>query len=500
MPYPNTIHLQVKVNGIDITSNVWLVDPGSELQIESVLTRQIDRCTFFVGNYGALTSFKEWDEVIITDLNTSVRLFAGFILQIDKQPNRRGNRVDAHVTAGDYASLFDHVSVKQQYLTTQTDAFILNDIFTRYLPEIDSTTFVQVQLSYPRIRFNRMTLRQVVDQLADSAGGDWYVDYNKKLHYFSLETDLAPFGLSDTPDMSTTFPYESIDKNDDGTGVINRVEVVGGNYLSDDVTIFVAGTGQDNRVILPFSMSGPSAGGPLQVWRNDGTVLSPVWTPMTVLVGYIDQLSSATDVLTYFQEKVLEQTVAWPNLSNAVKIFGRYNIPLLTRYSDNVSFSFYGRYFDAVITDSSIIDKTTARQRAQGLMANASLGSVALSMKIRQPGLHSGMTIHVTNASLSLSDDFFIQRVVASVAQGGYATFDLNLGIYRPEFLDLLISIARNSKTVPEWRDDEVLEELLQQSETLALAEAATLTPDTNHAYKWGADAHALKWSFGTWS
>jgi hypothetical protein len=501
MTYPGTVQLEVKVNGIDITDNVWLQDPGEAMQIVNVLTRQIDTCSFTVGNYGSLTAFKEWDELIVRDVATSTRLFAGFIQTINKKLSKTGNRLDAKVTAGDYAAWLDHVLVKQQFLVSTTDAAMLAYIFNLYAPEFDATTNVAALKTYPRIRFNRMTLRQIIDQLADAAGGNWYIDYNKKLHFFALDETLTPFNLSDAPNLTTTYPYEKMVKNDDGTGVVNRVEVVGGDYLSDDVTLFIAGTGQEPRVILPFKMSGPAAGGALQVWRNDGTLGTPVFTSLTVKVGYIDTLTGANQVLTYFVEKVLEQQAVWPNLANAVKVFGRYNIPLLTRYTDGPSYAYYGRYFDAAIVDASIVDKTTAKQRAQGLMAKAALASVALSCVIRQPGLRSGMTVHAKNTSLGIDDDFFLQRVTGSISQGGYATYTLDFGVYRPDLVDIIIAIARNAKTVPEWRDDEVLNELLQFNESTTHNEQAGAPFATFPPYDWTpTGGQGLTWDFGTWS
>jgi len=42
---------------------------------------------------------------------------------------------------------------------------------------------------------------------------------------------------------------------------------------------------------------------------------------MTVLTGYINTLTTSTQVLYYEQEQVLQQQNAWPNLQNAIQVF-----------------------------------------------------------------------------------------------------------------------------------------------------------------------------------
>lgn len=503
--YPFPVRLQVLANGVDITSSVNM--GIQDLQVDNVLTQQVDTCSFYVTNYQLLT-LKEWDEVIITDLNTSLKFFGGFVQRIDKIAV--STRLDAVIHCSDYTCRLDHTYVKTQYTSPVTDAYVLNDVFTRFLPEINATDFVDTLRTYPKLRFNRLTLREVVDQLSTGAGGDWYVDYDKKLHYFLTEADVAPFGLSDTPNNTTLYPYSDLKVNREGTGIINRVEVVGGNYLSDDTTIYVAGTGQDQRISIPFSMSAGTGQTGVLMWRNDGTVGVPIWTPLTVKIGYIQELAGANDVLYYYNEKVIEQQAVWPNLANAVKLFGKLSIPLQTRYSDFVSYTFYNnRYFDAVINDQSITDKVTAQQLAQGLMARASLSATQVSCKILQPGVVSGQTIYLTNVIHSLANSpFTVQRVVTRVKTGGFIEADLTLGVWRPELTDIIIQLARNAKTPPIWRDDEVLQELLQEPESITFTGETktlkrTVTPPTRDNYKWEWLPYTaftgLTWDSSTW-
>lgn len=498
MTYPATVKPKILINGNDYSSHVWI--SLSDIVIESILTRQVDKCNFIMGDvYGLSPAFKEWDEVVITDENAgSVRLFGGYVQQIDYLLTPTGNRLDATVRCADYTCLLDHVIVKRQWLTPTADSQIIADMFSAYLPEIDYTTFVATVTTIEKLRLNRLTLRNCMDLVAQMSGADWYVDYDKKLHFFNVENNPAPYALADSPDLVTTYPYFNMKVNKDGTGVINRVEVVGGYYLSDDQTFYIAGNGVDTKLSLQFRTSAPVGQPSILVWRNDGTYAVPVWTPMTVLVGYIDTLTANDQVLDYYQERVLEQLNPWPNLPNAVKITGRYSIPLLTRFTDDGSFQYYGRYFDAVITDADIVDKQTARLRALGLMAQSALSLTAVSCDIYQPGLRAGMNLGITNVAEGVNGLFYTQKVSTRIKTGGYIVSSLDTGVYRPDLLDLIIWTARNAKSTASWRDDEVLEEVIQVNDNLILAEAFSMST-SNGPYKWGPSAGALKWSFGKW-
>lgn len=496
--YPRPISdLSVFIDGVDVTAYIQMDADG--LSIAGILSRQIDTCSFLLVNAGAL-SITEWDEVLVFDGTT--KIFAGYIQTLDDDNAGGGLRVDIRVGAADYACYLDHVYVKKEWTGAITDAAILAYFFATYWPYINATNFVTSLKSYPKIRFNRLTLRQVVDQLADAANGDWYIDYERNLHFFFSNVNPAPFGLSSAPDMTATLPFGNMVKNLDGTGVINRVEVVGGNYLSANTTIYIQGTGQDPRVILPFKIHAEDGYTSIRVWRNDGTLGVPVWTPMTVKVGYIELLAAATDVLFYYPDKVLEQQAPWPALANAIKISCRYEVPLRTRYTDDYSVAFYnGIYFDGVIVDESIVDKLTARAVATGRLAEVSYGSTALTCDVYAPGLYAGMYIAIFNPNLNINGIFLIQRVTAKFKTGGYATWSLSLGIYRPDLIDFLIKMARGASPVPPWRDDEVLDELLQRSESMTVMTESTPAPGTHTGnYKWGVDADHAKWSYARWS
>lgn len=468
--------------------------------IISALTHQIDTSEFALENAGAVSP-SDWDEVAIYDgaLTASTRIFGGYITDIQESEGEGAGR-DFDTGCGDYGAYLDHVIIKAEY-EDQTDAEIIADLFETYAQQYDSSTHIETIKTHDKIRFNRISLREIMDTLAELAQGDWYVDYERRVHFFVSEIESAPFALSDDPDLAATFPYEKMKIKTDGAGVINRVEVVGGNYLSADATFYLQGTGQDPIIKMPFKMHGPDAGGALQVSRNDGSEGSPSWTSMTVKVGHIDALGGADEVLHYFQEQNLEQQNDWPQLPNAVRIFGRYEVPLRTRTRDQASFDHYKLWFDAIINDVDITDKSTARLAAKGLIAEAALSRVDINCMIREPGCTSGMKIPFTNANASIAGvEYFIQRVGASINPGGFVEYDLQLGAYSPDLIDVFIQLARAAKSKPIWRDDEVLDELLEHAEILEFTDITHAPAPTLPPYDWAPDvSNEWDWDFASW-
>lgn len=492
MTFPDRLDLTITIGGNDVT--VYLV-PGT-FEVNSVLTHQVDTAQFELREASAVEP-DDWDEVIIAD--GSDRIFAGYVM--NKKARVAGVGINYTIEASDYSVLLDKVYVRAEY-EDDTDAEIISDLFTEYLSEINTSTYVTALTTHDRIRFNRKSLREVLDTLADLAQGDWYIDYNKNLHWFASEGNAAPFSLSDSPDLSTSYPYYDLQVETNGVEVANRVEVVGGSYLSDDTTFYLPGTGQDVRVTLPFRLHAPDGYSALRVWRNDGTESSPSWTALTALAGYIDTLSSTSEVLHYYQDQILEQQNAWPELPNAVKVTGRYSVPLRTRMLDANSQAHYGRTFEHVLTDEDIVDQATAKLAAKAVLAKSSMSNTALTFVCRQPGLQAGQSVTIVSSLHGINDSYLVQSVSARIGVYGLTEYTVTAGTYNPDLIDMIVKIARDAKKRPIWREDEVLDDYQNAFEELDLTESDTDLTTTSGPYVWSPASGGntvAKWNFSKW-
>lgn len=475
MTFPDRLDITLLIDGVDFTE---YVRPGS-LVIDNALTRQVDTLRVYLEN--PPTTPRDWQEIIVYDGAT--KIFGGYVISFQDHDGADLG-LDHNLSASDYSIRFEHVRIKEQYLN-QTDGYIINDIFTKYLADegFDVSTYVVSLKTHDRIRFNRVLVMDAIKQLADLAGADWYVDSEKKLHFFDVENNSAPFNLSDTPDFVNDYPYNGLELNRDGSGIVNRIEVIGGNYRSEDTTFYLAGTGSESRVILPFRLHAPDGQSSIQVWRNDGTVDVPVWTQLTVKIGYIDKLSALNDVLFYFNEKVLEQEDPFPNLANAVKITAKYEVPLRMNVQDAISYAHYGMWFDDVINDQNIETKAAAKLRGKSKLAQSSFAKAVITLGCDQPGLRSGQTVSLKNSLRLIDTTYLIQRVTCTVGIYGRASYKVTLGTYNPDLIDLLVSLAKRVQPPAPWREDEVLDEVFQANEDISFGEAKTVDELTEPYY-----------------
>lgn len=454
MTYPPKSTRSLIVNSVDYTGHM---QQGS-FKVQSTLTHKVDELDVTLIEMAGITIL-EWDTVIFNVDGAPV--FQGFVLKA----TQTGDDGHEHIVlqCGDYSSYTDHVYAKANYVN-QTDAYILNDLFTTFYPQINATTYVTALNTLTTFQINRKKLREILDYLAGLANADWYIDANGYLHYFSLSSNIAPFGISDSPDFVATFPaaHGTLQVVRDGTGITNQIEIVGGTYLGNDQYFNVPGTGKDPRAVIPFSLTGPSTGGNIQVWRNDGTDASPVWTPMTVLTGYINTLTTSTQVLYYEQEQVLQQQNAWPNLQNAIQVFGRNSVPLRVRVRDPESYTFYSRWFYDFLSRPDIVDKALAQLVGKSTLAEISIAQPAITFRTYQPGLRAGMTLTINDAGKNLSGPYLVQQVTFNDLGDGLIGYDIQAGIYSPDLVDMLTQISRNSKPTTPWSTNEVLDELLE--------------------------------------
>jgi hypothetical protein len=482
--FPGSVGITVLVDGVEVTDYVV----PRTLKITNILTNQVDTCSFTLDPVPAGLSLADWMEVLVYD--GPIKLFGGYLLTNDGSHGSDLLRMyDA--SCSDYSVRLGTVRVSREYYNS-TDKTIIADLFATYLASegFDASTFVSALLTHGRLRYVNKYMVDVLRDLAKLSGGDWYIDPDKNVRYFSNEAALAPFAVSDNPDMATSFPYSAFSFSQDGAGVANRVRVVGGTYYSGETTITVRGNGTDKRLTLPAKFRSG-----LQVWRNDGTDEYPIWTSLTMLAGYLDSLTDEDQALYFYQDKVIEILSPWPALNLACKVTGTYEVPtpLTVEMTDSASYAFYGRWFDHVIRDKNIVDRTVAMTRAAAKLAEAGLAKVVIKFTTRQPGLRAGQLLHVTNALFSVSGTYLIQRITATMAENNAATFAVECGVYSADLIDYLMAIAKNNGD--EQANTETLYELLTIRESITLGgETNSLTPTTG-PYRWGT----FRWGFGKW-
>lgn len=478
------------VGGNDVTK--YLI--RASLQVTDALTSEVDTCTFTLEDTDGACSVSEWDEVVLTD-ETSTRVFAGYTTYVRRRAVR-GAVEQIECRCQDYSVLLKGVQVNAAY-TDMTDAAIIADMFASLVSGdgFDVTTYVSASGTLDHIRFNRTNLLEAMRQLADRTGYDWYVDYDKCLHYFDPTSGAAdaPFDLADAgqADYVSKFPMsgEGLELEVDGQDIRNRVYVYGGMYEAP-----------------PFT----------QRWTADG-VMQEFWLayqPVTIYsitvdgvaqtfgVDFVDNPNSY-DCLVNYQEKVIRFYQSAPASGAEVACVYSYKVPIAVRVQDNDSYTLYGRWFDYTVVDPKIRTIEEAKEVGRAILADYATAQVTARARVERMGLRSGMRVQVWDAVLGINGtEYLIQRVVRRLGRHDQFIHELTLGAYDGGLVALLLDLKRTRRDLLEERAAETLRLVMTMGpETLEVGETFALSLDPMGDYVWGEAPGQQEgyWDAATW-
>jgi len=159
--------------------------------------------------------------------------FGGYVMAVEHYTE--AVRPFYRIFASDYNARASKILVTKTYAAPQTEQQIIDDIFSTYWTEIDTTTYVDGTNNIASIDFPRVTLDKCLDQIALMFSKEWYIGHDKKLHYFTPNITDAPFGLSDAPYLTTRIPYSNFLYREHINDIINRITVIGRTAAGADI-------------------------------------------------------------------------------------------------------------------------------------------------------------------------------------------------------------------------------------------------------------------------
>lgn len=158
-----------------------------------------------------------------------VKAFAGHVKTVERTQRSEAGPRTYRFDCQDYTaklddSVIDHPRSRASEGLADRVAWILS-----FLDYPITTTGVDLPAGdAERADHDGMTVREALDQLADEHRLAYYVDFDKDLHLFRVETIAAPFALDDTdPDYSTRFPYSGFTETGDTVELAERIYVIG---------------------------------------------------------------------------------------------------------------------------------------------------------------------------------------------------------------------------------------------------------------------------------
>lgn len=438
------MNLTITINSVDRTSKVNF--PFFS-KIDHI-NQNKDRLNFTIKQL----STEAWspsinEEIIVTD--DGVRIFGGVITSVSKTATV-ANRIEFAVEALDYSFFLDRKLVLERY-RNRTISYILDDILDKYDTDGFTMTNVVGGISIGSMSFNRITISECIQKLAEAVGYSWYVDYNKDIHFFPKNKEAAPYNLTDT---SNNFIWNSLEVSNKLDQIRNAVFVEGGEERGNERTEeFVATGDAENRRY--YRLANKFAETP---------VVKVNTVDVTVGTEFLSE-DASFDCMWSFQEKYIRFTDGnIPALDDDVTVNGIPLFPVVVRVNEPTSINTYGLW-EFVIRDTSIQSRNEALTRAAAELESYSNGVIECEFETYTPGLRSGQVININSPIRGVNENFLIQQVTIQARTQDNAIYRVRLATLRTISLVELLQNMLKEKGIREG-ESETLLTFLQFSDT----------------------------------
>lgn len=466
----------ITIDSTDRTSSVVF----NSFRKRDILNQQVDTCQFDIRKYGGKTYVPEiGNEVSVVRDGTTI--FGGVIVRIEEELES-ATIIRYKINCIDYSQYLKRQLVSERY-TNQTVAYIIDDLVANYTAAGDGITDNNVtgSITIGSIAFNRLTVAECLQKLADAISYVWYIDYDKDIHFFPKNTEMAPFNLSDT---SNNYIYDSLKIVEDLTQIRNSVLVQGGEIVSGSSrTEYHSGDGT----------------------RDTFTLANKYDSKPTVTVGAVSQTvgteflddDASFDVMWNFNEKYLRFTAGNIPASgtNNIVTSGTYLYPIVVSVPSPSSQANYGTY-EFSITDKSIRSQDEAIERAIAELKAYANEIYEGEFKTYNDGLRSGQIITIDSSQRGRTITVLIQSVEATMRDPEGNTLE-----YRARFatlksigiIEYLQNQLRNKEVIED--DFETILSLTALTDTITGSDSITQTTSTG-PYTWDG----FNWGYGAWS
>jgi len=222
MAYPTTRPVTILIATVDRTTSIDI----ETLDALDAIGQQLDECSFIVQNGGGM-SLAIGQEVLVHKVGDAATIYFGGVIA-HMRSWAVGSERHYFIRCDDFTWHMDNPEgLVSGFYNAMSDAAIINDFMDAACSQIDDTTHVDaITADTVRVEFLNKNPRECVQYLANIGNAMWYVDYDKKLHFFVTGTNDAPYDLSDDPDLSATFGYKGMEVVEEAPRA-NRVIVVG---------------------------------------------------------------------------------------------------------------------------------------------------------------------------------------------------------------------------------------------------------------------------------
>jgi hypothetical protein len=466
----------ITINSTDRTANVqW-----KSFRKRDNLNQQVDECTFEVWKYGSHTYEPTIGHEVIVTRNGS-RVFGGVILRIDESVEA-GQKVIYKVQCIDYSQYLKRQLVTKRYTNTTVGA-IIADLVSDFTSPGDGITSNAVvgALAISSFSFNRISVADCLQKLADALSYVWYIDYHKDIHFFPKNTEIAPLALTDT---SGNYLYNSLKITADLSQIRNSVLVQGGEVVSQNPRseLFSGDGARDTFALANKYDSLPTV-----------TVNS---SPQTVGVEFL-QDDASFDVMWNFNEKYLRFTAGNTPGSgtNNIVVSGTYLFPILVKVPAPASIVEFGTYEFAIL-DRSIRSQEEAIERALAELKSYKSTMYEGSFRTYVDGLRSGQVITINSTQRGKSIDVLIQSVEAQLRDPSANALEYSVRFATLKSIGIIEYLQNQLRSKEVIQDDqETLTNFIPVEDTVGATDSLATPTTSTGPYTW----NNFNWGYGVW-
>jgi hypothetical protein len=468
--------VSLSIDGNDRTSSVLA---GSIRKTDN-LNQQVDTLTFAIRKYGSLTYVPTLgQEVVLT--SDAVTIFGGVIVRISEKLSS-AHVLEYAIECADYSQYLKRQLVTERY-EGQTVAYIVNDLVDNYTTLADGITNTNATstLVIESISFNRLSVADSLQKLADAISYVWYVDYDKDIHFMPRNSESAPFALSDT---SQNYIYNSLEITEDLTQIRNSVLVQGGEIVSTGTrTEEFEGDGTKDV----FRLANKFASLPTVTVGGVG---------QTVGVEFLDD-DASFDCMWNYNEKYIRFTAG--NIPAAgtrnVDISGYYLYPIVVVVPSPASQVIYGTY-EFAITDKSIRSQAEAVARATAELTSYKNELYEGQFRTYEGGLRSGQVLTISSTQRSKAIDVLIQSVTTLMRDPLGDQFEYTVRFATMKSIGIIEYLQNQLRSKEVIVDDqETILSFNQLTDTMGASDTIDTPTATTGPYLWDSP----DWDYAVW-
>ncbi len=420
------MNISFTIAGIDRTSDIMI-----DWSVEQVLTNEEDACSFVV-----VAGDKPFTGEEIVVRNDNKKLFAG-IIDVVKEDAKTGQLTFFNCSARDYSYMIDRRLVVETYVDQRADA-IFRDIVAKYA---HGFTVNNVNANAPyieRMAFNYKRPSDCFKELCDYVGWDWYVDYDKDLHFFN-PTELA----EQAPIfVNSGSKIRKIKHNIDTATLRNRIFVNGGTMMSDFQTLQWKADGVARTWLLP--------------WEPNEASLKVGEAAKTIGIENVDNESECAYLLN-LKDKYLKASTATPTTlsGTTMELRAKQAIDVITVVEDLGSQEAIAAIqggdgvYEHMIDDDSLCTVEAGEAAGTADLLQHANPRVKGSFETEIEGWSPGQLLRIELPERGINGTFLIQKVSIGSASPDYLTYKVEYGgrlMGIADFLKAMLSAQQSKK------------------------------------------------------